>query len=69
MSQRAFALEANVPPPTIWHLLHGTRRYLRNDTYERIRNALSRLEGGCDDASADTGATTVERPLNENNDR
>lgn len=42
--QSAFAREAHVPPVTIWHLLHGTRRYLRYDTYERIREALCRLE-------------------------
>lgn len=43
-SQSAFAREASVPAVTIWHLLHGTRRYLRSDTYDRIREALARLE-------------------------
>ena len=44
MTQRAFAQEARVPASTLCHLLNGTRRYLRSDTYERIRSTLARLE-------------------------
>lgn len=52
--QSVFAREAKVPPVTIWHLLHGTRRYLRSDTYERIKGALSRLNSGVDNAGKGT---------------